>query len=64
MIMDVIGIKDVSKCWIGIMYAEHYKFLVFIIIMDVTYDVTQDQMLLLMIKVDNAVTGPRIPFII
>ena len=63
MILDGVEIKDVSNCWIFIVYAEHCKFLVFIIIMDVTFYIVQDQILLLIIKLYHVVTGPRIPCI-
>ena len=46
------------------MYNEHYKFLVFIIRMDVTSDITQDQILLLAIKMNNVVIAHKIPFIV
>ena len=44
-------------------YAGHCKFLVSTIQFDVTSDVAQDQMLLLLNRVDNAVNGLMIPFI-
>ena len=48
-ILDIVNMKYVSKCWIVIVYVENYRFLVFIIRMDVTSDIANDQNFLLVI---------------
>ena len=53
-----------SKFLIVIVYAGHYTFLVFIIIIYATSDIAQDNMLLLVIKVDNDLISPKTPFIV
>ena len=52
MILDGADIIDVSKCWIVFVYTEHYMFRVFIIRMNVTSNIAQDQILLLVIMVE------------
>ena len=52
MILDGVDIKDVSKYWIVFMYSEHYMSRLFIIIMNVTSDIAQDQILILVIMVE------------
>ena len=52
MILDGVDIKYVSKFWIMCVYTEHYMLCVFILRINVTSDIAQDQILLLVIMVE------------
>ena len=61
MILDGVEIKDVSKCWMDFVYNEHYMFRAFIIRINVTPDIAQDQNLLLVIMVEECSDWSRDP---